>query len=207
MQQQSILTALTAAAARTAHLIVDGEPHIFADTLAAGILGEQAEELLRYHRVSGDHILRGARTQVVVRSRYTEDRLAEAMKNGMAQYVLLGAGLDSFGYRTESAVRVFEVDHPATQEWKKAHLEKAGIAVPGTVSFVAADFEADSLGDRLTAAGFDPARPAFVSWLGVVMYLRGEHRRDPRDGGEHLATAGLYVERRRHPRHPASERG
>jgi methyltransferase (TIGR00027 family) len=130
IQQQSSLTALTAAAARTAHLIVDGEPHIFADTLAAGILGEQAEELLRYHRVSGDHILRGARTQVVVRSRYTEDRLAEAMKNGMAQYVLLGAGLDSFGYRTESAVRVFEVDHPPPRNGKKRTWKRPGSPFP-----------------------------------------------------------------------------
>jgi O-methyltransferase involved in polyketide biosynthesis len=98
---QPSLTALTAAAARAAHLIVDNEPVIFADTLAQAMLGERAEELISYHRAHGTHpVLAGARAQVTCRSRYAEDRLAEAIGRGIGQYVLLGAGLDSFAYRS-----------------------------------------------------------------------------------------------------------
>src|ERR1035441_4478661 len=111
-------TALTAAAARAAHLIVDDEPRIFADVLASAMLGDQAEEFLSYHRAHGTHlVLRSARAQATCRSRYTEDRLADSVRGGVTQYVILGAGLDSFAYRCDlaSQVRVFEVDHPATQ--------------------------------------------------------------------------------------------
>src|SRR6201994_3932513 len=108
-------TALTAAAARAAHLIVDDEPRIFADPLAARLLGDQADELIRYHTLHGTHpVLSGARVQVACRSRYTEDALARAVGTGVLQYVIVGAGLDSFAYRSALAgrVRVFEVDHP-----------------------------------------------------------------------------------------------
>lgn len=176
-------TALTAAAARAAHLIVDHEPVIFADDLAAALLGEQADELISYHRAHGTHlVLSCARAQVLCRSRFTEDHLAAWAGTGLTQYVILGAGLDSFAYRPapgppgpgpHGPVRVFEVDHPRTQRWKRAHLAAAGITVPDTVSFVAADFERDSLSGRLAQAGFDPSRPALISWLGVTMYLTG----------------------------------
>jgi methyltransferase (TIGR00027 family) len=176
------LTALTAAAARAAHLIVDNEPVIFADTLAQAMLGERAEELLSYHRLHGTHpVLAGARAQVTCRSRYAEDRLAAAIGRGIRQYVLLGAGLDSFAYRSPLAghVRVFEVDHPATQEYKRRVREAAGDGAmaggnggtAGGVRFVAVDFGRDSLGEALGRAGFDAGRPALVSWLGVTMYL------------------------------------
>ncbi|GAA3447978.1 S-adenosyl-L-methionine-dependent methyltransferase [Planomonospora venezuelensis] len=166
-----------AAAARAAHLIVDGEPRIFTDPLAYRLLGAGAEEMVGYHRSHGGHpVLAGARVSAVTRSRYTEDRLAQGARRGLTQYVVLGAGLDSFAYRPEAAagIRVFEVDHPATQRWKRDLLAGAGIAVPDTVAFVPADFEDGSLADRLAAGGFDPARPAFVSWLGVSMYLTGQ---------------------------------
>lgn len=167
-------TALTAAAARAAHLIVDGAPTIFADTLAERILGEQAETFLSYQRNSGTHpILVGARAQAVVRSRFTEDHLADAVRRGVTQYVVLGAGLDSYAYRMDPTerVRVFEVDHPATQQWKRTLLAAADITIPDTVTFVPVNFETDSLADRLVADGFDPTAPALVSWLGVTMYL------------------------------------
>ena len=169
-------TALTAAAARAAHLIVDQPPLIFEDRLAAALLGEQADEFISYHRAHGEHpVLSAARTQVSCRSRYTEDRLAGAATRGVTQYVILGAGLDSFAYRSAlasgSRVRVFEVDHPATQEWKREQLAKTGIPIPDSTALVPTDFERDSLAGPLTAAGFDPGRPALVSWLGVTMYL------------------------------------
>ena len=190
---QPSLTALTAAAARAAHLIVDTEPVILADTLAQAMLGERAEELISYHRAHGTHpVLAGARAQVTCRSRYAEDRLADAIGHGIGQYVLLGAGLDSFAYRSPLAgqVRVFEVDHPATQEYKRRVREvaegagaaggsgaaRAGRAGgdggrAGGVRFVAVDFGRDSLGEALGRAGFDAEQPALVSWLGVTMYL------------------------------------
>ena len=165
-------TALTAAAARAAHLIVDDEPPIFADTLAYDLLGDVAEELLAYHRQHGTHpILAGARAAVTTRSRYTEDLLADAVDRGIEQYVILGAGLDTFCCRSPlaSRIQVYELDHPATQSWKLDRLKPLGI--PPTVTFVAADLETTPPLDALTAAGFDPARPAFVSWLGVIVYL------------------------------------
>src|SRR5215472_15941963 len=116
---------MTAAAARAAHLVVDEPPFIFADTCAAAVLGQRAEELVGYHLNHGSHpILAAARSQVVCRSRHTEDRLAAAVATGVSQYVILGAGLDTFGYRSQLAadVRVFEVDHPATQGWKRSAL-------------------------------------------------------------------------------------
>ena len=207
---QPSLTALTAAAARAAHLIVDGKPVIFADTAAEAMLGERAEEFIAYHRAHGTHpVLAGARAQATCRSRYAEDSLARGIGRGISQYVLLGAGLDSFAYRSPLAdrVRVFEIDHPATQEYKRRALGVAGSggaaagsggaaagsagsagraagsagragraagrirAVADGVTFVPVDFARDSLADALGRAGFDAARPAFVSWLGVTMYL------------------------------------
>jgi methyltransferase (TIGR00027 family) len=168
---QPSLTAFTAAAARAAHLIVDDDPPIFADTLAEAMLGERAGELIEFHRAHGTHpILSGARAQVTCRSRYTEDSLADGIGRGTGQYVMLGAGLDSFARRSRLAgqVRVFEIDHPATQEWKRRIAP-----VPENVSFVPVDFSRDSLRERLGAAGFDFAAPAFVSWLGTTMYLEG----------------------------------
>ena len=172
-------TALTAAAARAAHLIVDQPPVIFADTLALDLLGDQAAGLVAYHRAHGDHVvLSGARGQATCRSRYTEDSLAASIAvGGIAQYVILGAGLDSFAYRSPLAgqVAVFEVDHPATQDFKLGQLSAAGIPVPANVVFVPADFENDlaggSLAELLVRSGLDLTSPAFVSWLGVTMYL------------------------------------
>jgi methyltransferase (TIGR00027 family) len=167
------MTAQTAAAARAAHLIVDDEPCIFADTLAEAMLGERAEEFIAYHRAHGTHpVLAGARAQVTCRSRYTEDRLARCIGHGIGQYVLLGAGLDSFAYRSPLArrVRVFEVDHPATQDYKQG-VAQGVPGAPDGVTFVPVDFTRDSLADGLGRAGFDATQPAFVSWLGVTMYL------------------------------------
>jgi methyltransferase (TIGR00027 family) len=176
-------TAMTAAGARAGPLLFGNEPVIFADTLAGALLGDQAEELIGYHRLHGSHlVLAAARGQVTYRSRYVEDCLAAAVaaKPGVAQYVILGAGLDSFGYRSPLAGRVatFEVDQRATQAWKRERLAAAGIAAPGpAVAFVPLDFErqgAESLAEALVTGGFDLSRPALVTWLGVSMYLTTE---------------------------------
>ena len=175
---QPSTSALMAAAARAAHLLVDGQPTIFADPLAAALLGDRAEELIAYHERHGTHpVLAGARVQVTCRSRYAEGALARAVDAGVTQYVVLGAGLDSFAYRgglLAGRVRVFEVDHPASQQVKCAALAAAGIGVPDSVRYVPADLARDPLARCLDAAGFDAAAPAVVAWLGVTMYLSAE---------------------------------
>jgi methyltransferase (TIGR00027 family) len=161
-------TALMAAAARAAHPIVDRPPFVFEDTLAAALLGDRADELIDYHRRHGGHpILRHVRAQATVRARFTEDLLAAS---GADQYVILGAGLDSYAHRvTAPGRRVFELDRPSTQDWKRARAAALPVLTP--VTYVPIDFEADSVTASLRAAGFDPSRPAVVGWLGVTMYL------------------------------------
>ncbi|MGA9633267.1 MAG: SAM-dependent methyltransferase, partial [Candidatus Acidiferrales bacterium] len=125
----------------------------------------------------GDRLSRALRAFMAARSRYAEDELARAIARGAAQYVVLGAGLDTFGYRNphaEGGLRVFEVDYPATQEWKRRQLEATEIEIPASVTFAPVDFERQTLADGLRAAGFDREKPAFFSWLGVTMYLSDE---------------------------------
>lgn len=98
--------------------------------------------------------------------------MAEAVAAGTRQVVVLGAGLDTFGCRNPHVgVRVYEVDHPSTQEWKRSRLAEAEIAVPDTLTFAPVDFEHESLADGLAAVGFDREQPVVFVWLGVVMYL------------------------------------
>jgi methyltransferase (TIGR00027 family) len=168
---------MTAAAARAAHLIVDDQPLIFNDHLAATLLGEQADDLISYHRRHGSHVvLAGARGQVTFRSRYAEDQVARAARDGVTQYVILGAGLDTFASRSQLAgsLQVFEVDHPTTQGWKRRQLAAAGLPEPASVTYLPIDLAAASVTSSLVSSGLDPARPAFISWLGVTMYLTRE---------------------------------
>jgi methyltransferase (TIGR00027 family) len=167
-------TALATAAARAAHLIIDRAPWIFEDTLALALLGDLAADLIAVHRERATAaVLAALRVAMTTRSRYTEDRLRAAVAHGLRQYVLLGAGLDSFAYRSPWAAPlcVFEVDHPATQAWKRDRLAAAAIPVPPHVRFVPVDLAVDSLGERLGAMGCERSQPAFVSWLGVTQYL------------------------------------
>jgi methyltransferase (TIGR00027 family) len=113
---------------------------------------------------------------IAVRTRFAEDALAAAVDRGVRQLVVLGAGLDTFAYRNPFAGRltVFEVDHPATQAWKRQRLANAGIAFPASLLFAPVDFERHTLAEGLAAAGFDYNAPAFFTWLGVVPYLTQE---------------------------------
>ena len=123
-------------------------------------------------------VARALRAFLVARARYVEEVLAAAAAEGVRQYVVLGAGLDTFAYRNPlPGVRVFEVDHPATQAWKLERLAEAGIRVPdgpAGVAFVPVDFHHDRLDERLVAAGFRPDEPAVFGWLGVTMYIAAE---------------------------------
>ncbi|WP_158588112.1 class I SAM-dependent methyltransferase [Actinomadura logoneensis] len=161
-------TAMMVAAARAAHLVVDGRPVILRDDVAGRLLGDAADDLVGYHRQHGSHVvLWGTRALGVTRGRFVEDRIAAS---GVAQYVVLGAGLDSFAFRNPG-VRVFEVDHPDTQAWKRESISAAGLSVPDGLEFVPLDLEGGGLAGALAAAGFEPGRPALVGWLGVSVYL------------------------------------
>lgn len=169
-------TALDVAAFRAAHLLLDPPPWVLEDRLALPLLGEAGPARLARFAQLPPATYAGFRLIMVNRSRYTEDRLAAAVEKGIGQYVVLGAGLDSFAYRSPWAprLRVFEVDHPATQAFKRSRLAAAGIAEPPWVAFVPVEFGRDRVAERLDAAGCDRARPSFVSWLGVTQYLDAE---------------------------------
>ena len=153
---------------RAAHQLVDVPP-VFADPLALRVVGAAAEEELR---ARGGLESVGLRAFVAVRSRFAEDRLADARTRGIDQYVVLGAGLDTFAFRTRPrGLRVFEVDHPATQAWKREMLSAAGIAEPKELVFTPLDFEQETLRKGLSRTSFDFTRPAFFAWLGVTPYL------------------------------------
>lgn len=144
--------------------------------MAVAILGERYAEELRRTPVRGDRPFSiGLRAHMVARSQYAEDNLRRAVAGGVKQYVLLGAGLDTFAYRNPwPEVRVYEVDHPATQQWKRELLATNHIAIPENLTYVPVDFERQSLSERLTESGFERSAPAFFAWLGVVPYLTVE---------------------------------
>jgi methyltransferase (TIGR00027 family) len=163
-------TARGAALSRAVHQIIDF-PHILDDPFAISILGPLPPGELQ---AAVDSQSRALRASIVMRSRYAEDRLAGAVARGVRQYVILGAGLDTFACRNPHAqlgLRVFEVDHPATQRFKRERLDKSRIALPPGVTFVPIDFETQTLPQELVAAGFRFDQPAFFSLLGVVIYL------------------------------------
>ena len=157
---------------RAAHQIYD-TPVVFVDPLAVPILGPSSTEELKRTPTRPDRPFSVAlRAHLVARSCYAEDQLKKAVAEGVTQYVLLGAGLDTFAYRNPYAkLRVFEVDHPATQQWKQELLASAKIAIPNSVTYVPIDFETQALSERLEASGFRMDEPAFFAWLGVVPYL------------------------------------
>jgi methyltransferase (TIGR00027 family) len=169
-------TAVGAAFLRAAHLTEDGNPKIFQDTLARALVGRELATLLEnvLQQSWPPEILPLARVAMVTRARYTEDHLLQRYHAGVDQYVILGAGLDTFGYRRPDvlgALRMFEVDHPMAQSWKRERLRAAGINEPVGVRFVPVDFERESLQEGLARMGFRVDAPAFVSWLGVTQYL------------------------------------
>jgi methyltransferase (TIGR00027 family) len=164
-------TAIRAAVLRAAHQLLDDDPKILVDPVAVRLV----RELLP---VDGGELqsasLKRLRAALVLRSRYAEDVLAEASRRGMRQYVILGAGLDTFAYRQPPwarALAVFEADHPATQTWKREALQLAGIPVPVNVRFCPVDLEIGSLPQALAAASFQSGTLTFVSWLGGTQYL------------------------------------
>ena len=170
-------SALSVASLRAVHQLLD-EPLVFSDPIALPLLGPSTEAALRDDPYAlNDPLSRGLRGALVARSRFVEDELSSCVAAGVRQYLVVGAGLDTFAYRNpyrEHGLRVFEVDHPGTQQWKQQLLAQAGIDVPASLTFVPADFERDDLGRSLRHAGFRADQAACVSWMGVSMYLTAD---------------------------------
>lgn len=165
-------TAMFAATERGRHRMFEAPPWLLDDPLALVLVGPTWRDLAEVldSLLPGDH-LRQVRTGAALRSRYAEDRLVEG---GFSQYVILGAGLDSFAWRRPDllgTLRLFEVDHPASQAWKLQRIAELGLPDSDRQVFVPVDFEVDSLLEALDGAGLDRTRPTLFSWLGVVMYL------------------------------------
>ena len=164
-------TAMRVALRRAAHQLFDS-PKVLEDPLAVRIVGREAAASLSGLTDRLSPPARYMRAFMAVRARYAEDELALAVRRGVTQLVILGAGLDTFAYRNPFPnLRVFEVDHPATQEWKRQRLHTENIAIPDSVTYAAVDFDSQTLADGLRAANFQSGQPAFFSWLGVTMYL------------------------------------
>jgi methyltransferase (TIGR00027 family) len=165
-------TARGAAAYRAIHQTYEGAA-IFRDPFAERIL--DAETRATLGEIAADPARRGIRLFIVSRSRFSEEALAASVARGTREVVVPGAGLDTFSLRNPFFdVRVFEVDFPATQAWKRERLSEAGIAMPGTLTFAPVDFERESLADGLARTGFRRDQPAFFQWLGVTPYLTRE---------------------------------
>ena len=164
-------TALIIARQRAAHHVLD-HGSILDDPFAMKILREDEKDVLQF---ANQHPLASiGRLFTTARSRIAEDALSRAVEGGVRQIVILDAGLDTFALRnTHSArqIRIYEVDHPATQAWKRERLAEAQIALPPWLIFVPVDFELDHVGEKLFAADFQQNWPAFFTWLGVVPYL------------------------------------
>jgi methyltransferase (TIGR00027 family) len=174
LEREPSRTAFAAAAYRAAHQVLE-DGRIFKDPLAVPILGVDPEAL----QADQDQltIKRVMRFFVSARSAIAEAALKCGVEErGVGQLVVLGAGLDTFAYRNpfEGRLKVFEVDHPATQAWKRRRLEEAGIAIPASLTYAPVDFERENLTERLAAAGLDPDIRTFFMWLGVLPYLTGE---------------------------------
>ncbi|MFI6368146.1 class I SAM-dependent methyltransferase [Nocardia sp. NPDC050630] len=178
-------TALVTAYARAYHQIAD-RPRILTDPLSARLLGVTADDLTEFGRPAearpGSDVDAGIlrlgvsdrprRLFFAARARFAEDRVAAAVAAGARQVAILGAGLDTFAYRNPHPnLRVFEVDHPATQAWKRQRLAASGIDQPERLTFVPVDFETGTLATGLESAGFSRTDPAVFVWLGVVFYL------------------------------------
>jgi len=172
---QVSLTAQGVASLRAAHQLIDDLPRILDDPVSVQLVGpEFAARVKANPEPLREPGVAGLRCHVLLRSRYSEDRLAVAVQAGIRQCVIIGAGLDTFAYRQPPwarALQIFEVDHKASQEAKRDMLTKAGVEIPANLTFVELDIERMPLRETLVQAGLDPERPAFFSCLGVLVYL------------------------------------
>jgi methyltransferase (TIGR00027 family) len=171
-------SAVSTATLRAAHYLFDGAPKILSDPFARDFAGFSTDEEVRT-ALDAFAFPDPSRLRAVftVRSRYAEDQLSGAIQLGISQYIILGAGLDSFAYRRPDLIRalhVYEVDHPATQSWKRARVRELGIKSPRALHHIPIDFEHETLISGLAAGGVNRNAKAFFSCLGVTQYLTRE---------------------------------
>jgi len=171
-------TAVGAAMLRAAHQLIDGDNKLLDDPVILQLIGEDAADHIRERR--NDFYMPyalGMRTHIVLRSRYAEDHLHQAYENGVRQFIILGAGMDTFAYRQPEwadNIQIIEADHPASQANKLEHLTDAGIAIPANVSYVKVDLEQDDLAEAFKQSKLNFSEPVFVACLGVLIYLTKE---------------------------------
>jgi methyltransferase (TIGR00027 family) len=168
-------TAVRVALWRALHVLADPPPHVLEDLIGLKLI---APDDSWRARPDMSPFTRPFRASILARARFVEDLVIQQSARGIAQYVILGAGLDTFAQRhpqPASPFRIFEIDHPVPQAWKRRRLIDTGLGIPTYLHLIPVDFEAgDSWWDRLVSAGFDPARPAVVASTGVSMYLTHE---------------------------------
>jgi methyltransferase (TIGR00027 family) len=188
------MTAFGAAAMRARHLIVDGHPKILNDHFAQKLIGMDTDELISK---TNDALIDPDLTSAwILRSRFAEDRLEAARTRGVNQYVILGAGLDSYALRNAESLDdliVYEVDDPRLQQWKRQRIEELHLALPANLRFVVCDFETTSLVEALEVSKFDVGAPVVVSWLGVTQYLSHEAISETLRWAASLATGSEIV--------------
>jgi len=177
-ENRASVTAQRVGMKRAAHQLLD-DPKVFDDPVALRIIGKESASALRVDPLQFESTPLSSylRAFVAARSRYAEEKLALGVQRNVCQYVILGAGLDTFAYRNphpQGLLHVFEVDHPATQAWKRARLDEARIPLPSNLTFAPVDFEAQTLEEGLRVVGYDPRKSTFFSWLGVTEYLTTE---------------------------------
>ena len=169
-------TAVATAYLRAAHQLLDAAPKILDDPIAVRLLGEDACQKIRESAESYQNsYTKALRSYVVLRSRFAEDRLADAVQRGVSQYVILGAGFDTFAFRQPvwaKSLKIFEIDHPSTQSVKRSLITKAGLELAANVRFAQIDFEHESLLEGLCRNHVSLEEPTFFSWLGVTVYLK-----------------------------------
>ncbi len=186
-----------AAVMRASHLLVDDPPPIFRDDYALALSEFTADEAADLARGFEPAVGAVFRATALVRARFTDERLEQAMERGVDQYVVLGAGLDSFAWRRPelvSKMQVFEVDHPGTQTYKRDRLAAEELVIPASLHFVPVDFTAGTnLGSALGEAGFRCHRPALWSWLGVMVYLTHQQIRTTLDDLAELSAPGSVL--------------
>jgi len=166
-------TAVRVALWRALHAQSDPPPHILEDEIGLRLVAPHDDWRLRPDM--DPTFTRPFRASILARARFIEDLVAEQVESGLGQYVILGAGLDTFAQRrpeVASKLKVFEIDRPGPQAWKRKRLMELGLGIPDWLRFVPVDFEADDVwGKRLAASGFDVRRPALIASAGVSVYL------------------------------------
>jgi methyltransferase (TIGR00027 family) len=188
-------TAVRVALWRALHVEIDAAPYVFEDMIGAKLAGPDKD--WRQRPDMQPQRTKGYRASIVGRARFIEDLLSEKVRSGLSQYVILGAGLDTFAQRRKdltSKVHVFEIDEPHTQEWKRQRLTDLSYGVPDFLKLVPVDFESgESWLEKLYANGFQKNRPAFVASTGVAMYLSREANLETFQKVASLATGSVFA--------------